>query len=201
MPKIVDHDQIRKKLLESCFSLFSQKGYSKTSVREIAKQAGTSTGTLYHYFKNKEDILEQLLVYIRKKNFSRYLEMIEGIESAEKRLELITGFWKAHIEEYQHLILLAVDYMRTGPGEEKTHGFHDFTEFYVHALSRTLKIPARTAQMLVTYLTGLVLTSLLVPGRTEEQINDLRDLLRLQQGRTETTGLKKQTATGKEETR
>jgi AcrR family transcriptional regulator len=181
MPKIVDHDHTREKLLDSCFHIFSQKGYSNVSIREIAKEAGTSTGTLYHYFRNKEDILEQLFVYIRKKNFNRYLNMIEGVETAEERLELITGFWKDHIEEYQHLILLAIDYMRAKPGEETTSGFHDFMEFYVHALSDTLNIPAQTAKMLVTYLMGLVLTSLLVPGRTDEQIDVLHDLLRLQQ--------------------
>lgn len=49
MPKLVDHDHFREKLMESCFSIFSQKGYSKTSIREIAKETETSTGTLYHY--------------------------------------------------------------------------------------------------------------------------------------------------------
>ncbi len=183
MPKIVDHDHIRGKILERCFSIFSSKGYSNVSIREIAKKTCTSTGTLYHYFKNKEDILEQLFIYIRKKNFNRYLKMIEGIDSVEERLELITNFWKNHIEEYQHLILLAIDYKRTKSGEDAIHGFHDFMEFYINALSETLSISIQTAKMLVTYLTGLVLTSLLVPGiiKADEQINHLHELLRLQQ--------------------
>ncbi len=181
MPKIVDHDQTREKLLESCFSIFSQKGYSKTSIREIAKETGTSTGTLYHYFKNKENILEQLFIYIRKKNFNRYLKMIEGVDTVEERLELITNFWKDHIEEYQHLILLAIDYMRTNPKEDAIKGFHDFMAFYIQALSDTLNIPAQAAKMLITYLMGLVLNSLLVPGiiKADEQITFLYDIFQL----------------------
>ncbi|NJL79674.1 MAG: helix-turn-helix transcriptional regulator, partial [Richelia sp. SM2_1_7] len=60
MPKIVDHEKYRKELLWKSFDLFAQKGYGSVTMREIAKELGVSTGTLYHYFPNKESLYLQL---------------------------------------------------------------------------------------------------------------------------------------------
>ena len=61
MPKIVDHDEYRKELLERCFGIFSRKGFSNVTMREIVSEIGVSTGTLYHYFDTKEKIIIGLL--------------------------------------------------------------------------------------------------------------------------------------------
>lgn len=47
----------KKQILLISAQLFSQKGYEKTSLREIAEQAGISKSTLYCYMKNKHDLL------------------------------------------------------------------------------------------------------------------------------------------------
>ncbi|MDD3268600.1 MAG: TetR/AcrR family transcriptional regulator [Syntrophomonadaceae bacterium] len=51
----------RQKLLECALTLFSEKGYINTPVREIIDMSGYGTGTFYKYFNNKEDILKILL--------------------------------------------------------------------------------------------------------------------------------------------
>ncbi|MBE9045658.1 TetR/AcrR family transcriptional regulator [Pleurocapsales cyanobacterium LEGE 10410] len=60
MPKIVDAVQYRRELLSKCFDLFAEKGYANVTTRQIAKELGVSTGTLYHYFPNKQVLFEQL---------------------------------------------------------------------------------------------------------------------------------------------
>jgi len=44
-------------LLNSAMTLFAQNGYTSTTTRSIAKEAGISTGLMYHYFDNKESLL------------------------------------------------------------------------------------------------------------------------------------------------
>lgn len=61
MPKIVDHDQYRRELLNQCFDLFAERGYASLTMRQIAQDLGVSTGTLYHYFPSKEGLFEQLV--------------------------------------------------------------------------------------------------------------------------------------------
>lgn len=54
-------ERSRAALLEAALALFSRQGYRATSVREIADRAGTSTGSVYHHFRDKEAIFGTLL--------------------------------------------------------------------------------------------------------------------------------------------
>jgi AcrR family transcriptional regulator len=55
-PKLVDKGKKTREIARVALSLFSQKGYSATSVDQIAHAAGIGKGTIYEYFKTKEDI-------------------------------------------------------------------------------------------------------------------------------------------------
>jgi len=48
-------------ILRAASAIFNAKGYSKTSMAEIARNAGVADGTLYLYFKNKEDLVRAVL--------------------------------------------------------------------------------------------------------------------------------------------
>lgn len=61
MPKIVDHDAYRRELLTRSFDVFVRVGFSACTMRNLAQEIGVSTGTLYHYFKTKEDVFAQLV--------------------------------------------------------------------------------------------------------------------------------------------
>lgn len=54
-------ERSRTALLDAALALFSSQGYRGTSVRDIAERAGTSTGSVYHHFKDKETIFQTLL--------------------------------------------------------------------------------------------------------------------------------------------
>ncbi|MDE6624831.1 MAG: TetR/AcrR family transcriptional regulator [Lachnospiraceae bacterium] len=53
--------ETRKKLLDSAKQEFLEKGYMKASLRTICKNAGVTTGALYFFFQDKEDLLKQLV--------------------------------------------------------------------------------------------------------------------------------------------
>lgn len=53
--------QKKIKIIEAGYKLFSEVGYYNTNTAEIAKCAGVSTGIVYGYFKNKRDILFEVL--------------------------------------------------------------------------------------------------------------------------------------------
>jgi len=48
----------KKKILEASIDLFSRKGYSAVSVRELTKAVGIKESSLYNHFRSKEEILE-----------------------------------------------------------------------------------------------------------------------------------------------
>lgn len=53
----------RMEILNAGLDLFIQKGYSATKVSDIAGRVGMSTGLLFHYFKSKENLYEELIQY------------------------------------------------------------------------------------------------------------------------------------------
>ena len=48
-----------QRILEAAITVFAEQGYFQSTVAQIAKEAGVADGTIYLYFKNKDDILVQ----------------------------------------------------------------------------------------------------------------------------------------------
>ena len=57
MPKIVNHDLRREELAAATWRALARRGLEATTVRLVAEEAGTSTGVLAHYFRDKNDLL------------------------------------------------------------------------------------------------------------------------------------------------
>ncbi len=74
----------RKQIIQSAIVLFQEKGFHRTTTREIAKESGFSIGTLYEYVRTKEDVL--FLVY-EAINDRVYNHLETAIELKEPSLE------------------------------------------------------------------------------------------------------------------
>ena len=53
----------RENLLKAALAMYEKKGYHKTTVDDIAAEAGVSTGIAYRYFRNKKDMLLSVISY------------------------------------------------------------------------------------------------------------------------------------------
>ena len=56
----------REEILQKAIALFKKRGYSNTSIANIAQQCGLIKGSLYHYFKSKDEIGLESLKYIHE---------------------------------------------------------------------------------------------------------------------------------------
>ena len=65
--QITDPDSARGKLLQTAAHLFRSKGYERTTVRDLAGAVGIQSGSIFHHFKSKDEILravmEETIVY------------------------------------------------------------------------------------------------------------------------------------------
>ena len=68
----------RNQILDAASSVFSQKGFHRTTIKDIAREAGIADGTIYNYFKNKPTLLIGI--------FDRMREMLEPDEDAMQQL-------------------------------------------------------------------------------------------------------------------
>lgn len=71
----------KNKIVKAGFELFSEVGYYQTNTAQIAKRAGVSTGIVYGYFKDKRDILLDVLSIYVEHVFDPVLEMIDSLTS------------------------------------------------------------------------------------------------------------------------
>ncbi|MDZ5471512.1 TetR/AcrR family transcriptional regulator [Bacillus sp. 31A1R] len=69
----------KEKILQVSINLFSQKGYSGVSVREITREVGIKESSLYNHFKNKEEILESIFSIFREE-FSKLVPPFEFLD-------------------------------------------------------------------------------------------------------------------------
>src|SRR3984885_9265607 len=54
-------EETKQRLTETARRLFAEKGYESTSVADILKHAGANSGSLYHFFSTKQDLLLEVL--------------------------------------------------------------------------------------------------------------------------------------------
>ncbi len=51
-------EQTRRRIIAAAMRCVAEKGYSQASIREIAREAQITSGSLYHYFPNKSELLK-----------------------------------------------------------------------------------------------------------------------------------------------
>ncbi len=71
----------KNKIVQAGYELFSQVGYYNTNTAQIAKKAGVSTGIVYGYFKDKRDILLDVLEIYVNTAFAPVLNYIDSLSA------------------------------------------------------------------------------------------------------------------------
>lgn len=84
-----DPSSAKGRLLSIAASLFNQKGYERTTVRDLANAAGIQSGSLFHHFKTKEDILKSVMVDTIIFNTHRMKQEMAKATSAIDRLRAL----------------------------------------------------------------------------------------------------------------
>jgi AcrR family transcriptional regulator len=88
----------RAEILEAALSLFSEKGYELCSIDEIAAKAGLAKGTVYIYFKSKEELYKAVLGSALDERARRTLDAMGAAKTAREKIE---AFISTRLEYYQ----------------------------------------------------------------------------------------------------
>ena len=79
----------RLRILDSAVKVFAHEGFFKAKVSQIASEAGVAPGTVYLYFKNKEDLLISIFEDRMQDVNSRFRAAIMEKEGGRSRLECL----------------------------------------------------------------------------------------------------------------
>jgi TetR/AcrR family fatty acid metabolism transcriptional regulator len=86
----------REAILRSAIKVFAQKGYFNSKVSDIAKEAGIADGTVYLYFKSKEEILHSVFDRAMEEFIAEGKKEIAELQTADERLRRIA---QLHLEK------------------------------------------------------------------------------------------------------
>ena len=112
----------RRLILDAAIRVFARQGFHATRVSDIADEAGVAYGLVYHYFKSKDEVMNELFV----ERWSLLLQAIDEIDarstSGREKLEAVARFI---IDSYRHdpelMKVIIVEVTRAANSFGQTH--------------------------------------------------------------------------------
>ena len=112
----------RRQILDAAVRVFARQGFHSTRVADIADEASVAYGLVYHYFKSKDEVLNELF----SERWSLLLAAIEEADRSEAtpraKLEAVAGFI---VDSYRHepdlMKVIIVEVTRAANSFGRTH--------------------------------------------------------------------------------
>ncbi|MGF2733536.1 TetR/AcrR family transcriptional regulator [Marinobacter sp. DUT-1] len=86
---VSDPQGARGRLLKEAARLFREKGYERTTVRDLAAAVGIQSGSLFHHFRTKEEILKAVMVETIRLNTALMQAAMEVAETPKDKLRAL----------------------------------------------------------------------------------------------------------------
>lgn len=171
----------REQILDSSLRLFSEKGFARTSVRDIAQAAGITDAAIYYHFQSKRDLFEAL---IEERGFTSALAQLETVEPAvgpREALDALARNALAFIYRNRDLLkVLMIEAMADDP--VATEEYQMLVERWKRAEARILRFYAERGQVrtedadelatqLVVTVLGVMADWMMSPAPTQAPAN------------------------------
>ena len=129
MPKLVDHDQRREEVAEAAWRVIGRDGLEGATLREIAREAGFTTGVIQHYFRDRDELLAFAARLISEQGAERLhaaiaahppgrarlrglLEVLVPTSLRAARVAVLLGFWARAATDSRHNAIYLKQYAR-----------------------------------------------------------------------------------------
>lgn len=121
VPSMVKDEKLiqkrREQMIKAAVTLFKEKGFHRTTTREIARVAGFSIGTLYEYIRKKEDVLylvcDSIYDEVRERLEEQLKPDIQGIDRLKQALH---AFYQV-MDDFQDEVLVMYQEAKSLPNE------------------------------------------------------------------------------------
>ncbi|QQK74931.1 TetR/AcrR family transcriptional regulator [Salicibibacter cibarius] len=194
MPKKIDHAERKNEIVEATFRIIYYFGFEKTTLREIAKEANLSLGSVQHFFPKQKDIYLFAMDVIHEKFQERMQKVVEvGKGTFEDAVRMIKQIVQVTTEEeriendiwvkFSMMATMNVDY------QEQKDKFREvnfnFAEDIIRmlyknkSLEKSLNIKEQANSLLI-FIHGLVFESVIYADLYNDQVveEEIREYLR-----------------------
>ena len=116
-PKLIG--ERRGQIVRAAVKLFSEEGYYTTTIQRIAREAGVSTGLIYQYFKDKDDVLFLSLRLVLETYEKEIPPRLEGIDHPVERLCMALWAYCSIVDGLKQATVLAYRSTKSLPAERR----------------------------------------------------------------------------------
>lgn len=111
----------RTQMIKAAVKLFKDKGFHRTTTREIARESGFSIGTLYEYIGSKEDILYLVCDAVYEEVTDRLNRLlVKKFSGMERFRQMVTALFQV-MDEMQEEVLVMYQEVKSLPKESLTY--------------------------------------------------------------------------------
>ncbi|MFC1516122.1 TetR/AcrR family transcriptional regulator [Thermodesulfobacteriota bacterium] len=155
-------------ILEAAVKVFAEQGFFQSTISQIAKEAGVADGTIYLYFKNKDDILNQFFTYKTRQVFAGFREQVDKADNTADRLRNLI---RRHLEEFQRDRNMAVVYQAETHQSKRLmeEQIKEMSKMYLDIISEIIELGQEEGTIRKDLYIGLVKRVIL--GAVDEVIN------------------------------
>jgi len=168
-----DAEKTRIALLESALNIFDDKGYSNTTLTDIATSAGMTRGAVYWHFKDKKDLFLQMTQWMLEEEEKIIEKPGNGydVEDVSEIIDVIVAYFQAlaqnkHLEKFFRVTTYKVEYTQELSDilQSQRHGIKESLTYLTDAFSSLsskgkLKVgldPAKCAALIITHAWGII---------------------------------------------
>lgn len=178
-------EQVRNTILDAAREIVSKEGIQGLSVRKVTDAIGYSPAIVYHYFRDKNELVETIV----REGYSRILESIgstdEHVSPEQVIREGFTRYIKAALAEPEYYTAIMLDdcpavLKKTRLLERETSGNSETLQMLCNALKRGMnsgRFKCRnielTAQIIWTSVFGLIIKLMIEKNTSDEQTDRL----------------------------
>ncbi len=130
----VSKENTRSRIIESAKKLFADKGYQKTTVMDISRQAGLSEAALYDYFQGKEDLLLTIPDLWVLELIGDLKEQLFGIKGAINKLRKFLWWYLRRVEEAPLDAKIVYLFLKTNANFMKTEVYSNVKTLYSYLI-------------------------------------------------------------------
>ena len=122
-PKIVDKDRKKREILLAAMKVFAGKGVKNSRMLDIAKEAGIGKGTIYDYFRSRDEILVEAFYLIMGDLDKRLESLLSHSVSPEAKVRSIVHTTYDSLSQFpDDFMEIFVDFWSEGIRQRDSHG-------------------------------------------------------------------------------
>jgi len=182
-PKLDRKEQRKAQIMNAALEMFIQHGIQNTTMDQVAEQAGLSKGTLYLYFKSKDDLFFQIIGFMLNREQEELRKLILADINPLDKINQFVDFAINDMQQLEPLLPMVYDFLGMAARNEaiqylfKSY-FEEFVELMIPIFEQGIHLgvfkpvdPGEAAMALAAVLEGTMLLSVYSPERVNLQRN------------------------------